>query len=594
MMRDAIARVDREETIALPWLWQSLKRQSRWVIGGLLLGILLGVGLVLLAPPRYEAEAKVLVESSTGVMSSMMGGLATLIGGGNPDVNTQVEILLSRPLLEQVYQAYRSEEPFRDFIKRFDAKQLRNTPIISLSASEATPEKSAELTNLWAERYLAYVQDFYDRNPSTLVAKLSKELEQKKAELQSQSQKMVAFLKQKQMVVPDQEVAKALEKYAELQMEILNQQGKVQALTRQIADLRAELKKQPPYFEAGRNLAIPPEVQQLNSKIAELSIQRRALLEEYLPNTPEVQAIEAQIDQARQEREKLLAKAIDQQFLTLSKQEAVNPVYQGILEALWKAEVERNALQTTLGYLKTRQSEMDGYLQRTPELLAEYADLRRQYEAGLMLWTEKVKAYESARAQQLVGKVSPILLEPATPPERPTAPRPLLYTLMGAVLGLMLGLLTAILRGLRDRRVETRWDLDRLLGVPVLAELSAQPTSEQLQLVLWSLRAWGGGEHWHTVMALPLGNQPQAQKLVELLAAHAPTALLPPTENLPAPTTNGALRVCTPSESSLIDTERLLLVIPKGYRFEESTLLTLQQAQSQIVGAVLVNSEGAR
>lgn len=593
-MRDAIARVDQEETIALPWLWLSLKRQSRWVIGGLLLGILLGVGLVLLAPPRYEAEAKVLVEPPTGVMSSMRGGLATLIGGGNPDVNTQVEILRSRPLLEQVYQAYRSEEPFRDFIKRFDTKQLRNTPIISLSASEATPEKSAKLTNLWVERYLAYVQDFYDRNPSTLVAKLSTELQQKEAELQAQSQKMVAFLKKKQMVVPDKEIAKALEKYADLQMEILNQQGKVQALTRQIADLRAELKKQPPYFEAGRNLAIPPEVQQLNSKIAELSIQRRALLEEYLPNTPEVQAIEAQIEQARQEREKLLAKAIDQQFLTLSKQEAVNPVYQGILEALWKAEVERNALQATLGYLKTRQSEMDRYLQRTPELLAEYADLRRQYEAGITLWTEKVKAYESARAQQLVGKVSPILLEPATPPERPTAPRPVLYTLTSATLGLMLGLLTAILIGLRDRRVETRWDLDRLLGVPVLAELSAQPTSEQLRLILWSLRAWGGGEHWYTVMALPLGNQPQAQKLVELLADHAPTASSPSNENLPAPTTNGVLRVRTPSESSLMDAERLLLVIPKGYRFEESTLLTLQQAQSQIVGAVLVNSEEAR
>lgn len=592
-MRDTGTRLNQEETIALPWLWHHLKRQARWIIGGFSVGVLLGVAFVMLTPPRYEAQAKILVESPSGVMASM-GGLATLIGGGNPDVNTQVEILLSRPLLEQLHQTHHPDEPIRAFLKRFRATQVRNTPLISVYATDETAEKSAQLTNLWVEHYLTYVRNFYDKNPSTLVEKLNKELQQQEEQLHAISQKMVAFLKQKKLVVPDQEVAKALEKYADLQIDQLNQQGRVQALTRQIADLRAELKKQPLYYEAGRNLAIPPEVQELNTKLAELEIQKRALLEEYLPTAPEVQTVEAQIQQARQERERLLAKAIDQQFVMLSKQETVNPIYQGILETLWKAEVERNALQTTLTYLRDRQTEMERRLQQAPDVLAEYANLRRQYEAGITVWTEKIKAYENARAQQLVGKVSPVLLEPAIPPERPSAPRPVLYTLLGAMMGLMVGLLTAIGMALRSRSVENRWDIERLLGVPVLAELKGSPSAEQLQMILWGLRAWGGGERWHTVMVLPMGAHPQIQQFVDALSEHTSTPVSSAHENLPAPTANGVLNIRTPVQGSLTDADRLLLIIPKGFHFEEGMLLTLQQAQAQIVGVVLINVEGSR
>ncbi len=587
-MREAPAYT--EDTIALPWLWQALRRQFRWIAGGFALGVLLGVAVILLTPPRYEGQAKILVESPTGMIASL-GGLAMLTGGGgNPDVNTQIEILLSRPLLEQIRQQYAPDEPFREFEKRFRAAQVRNTPIISAYAADETAEKSAQLTNLWIQQYLAYVRNFYDTNPSTLVEKLERELQHQEEKLNALSQKMTAFLKQKRMVVPDQEIAKALEQYADLQMQMLDQQGKVQAFTRQIADLRAELKKQPVYYEAARNLAIPPEVQQLNTKLAELEIQKRALLEEYLPNAPEVQAVEAQIQQARQEREKLLANAVNQQFLTLSKQETVNPIYQGILEALWKAEVERSALEATLGYLRTRQSEMERRLHQAPDLLAEYATLRRQYETGITLWTEKIKAYENARAQQLVGKISPVLLEPATPPERASAPRPVLSLGLGAVLGLMLGLFAAFGAALRDRRVENRWDLERLLGIPALAEWEALPSQEQLQLVWWSLRAWGGGAEWHRVMALPLGAQ--AHKVAELLANHAPSPAPEPAETLPAPASNGVLQVRTPAHSAITDADRLLLIVSRGYPFDEAMLTSLRHAQSQIVGAILIRAEG--
>ncbi len=585
------AWTEKEETVSLAWLAQSLKIQARWVLAGFLLGILLGVLFVLLTPKQYEAQAKLEVESPGNIGS--LGGLSALIGGGSPNANAQIEVLLSRPVLERVHQAFSNDEPYEQFAKRFRASVVRNTSLIEVSAKADTPERAAELTNFWVETYLTQVQDLYTRNPSLLVQKLSEELDQQEQAVRQASQKIVAFLKQKQLVAPDKELEKAIEKYATLQSQLLEQQGRIQALTRQIADLKANLQQVPQYYEALRTLAIPPEVQELNRRLAELEIERRAKLEVYQPTAPEVQLVEAQIAQAREEREKLLANAIEAQFLTLSRQQTVNPIYQGMLETLWKAEVERNALQTTTKLLEQKIAEMDARFQGTPELIAEYGDLKRQYESALVLWTEKVKAYEQARAQQLVGRVMPIVIESATPPERPVAPRPVLYTAVTTMLGTLIGLIVAIGRAFRDRRVRSRWDVERLLGVPVLAELPANASPQQAQFVVWALRAWGGGEAWHTALALPMGDTPSATNTAHALAQLCEQAETPEEnlqETLPAPVMNGVLRVkvANTDESLPTEAERLLLIIPRGYEFDERLLLTLQQAQPQIVGAILV------
>lgn len=593
---------DRESAVPIGWVWHSLIVHKRWVMIGFVVGLLLGILWVMLAPKRYQAEAKLEVESAGGVPTSL-GGLSALIGGGSPNANAQVEILLSRPVLEQVQQKVALSEPYEQFAKRFKAEPVKNTSLIQVSALAETPERSAELANLWTETYLAHVRDLYARNPSILVSKLEDELNQQERAIHQISQRLVAFLKQKQLVVPDKEMEKAIENYVALQTQLLEQQGQVQALARQIADLQANLQQVPEYYEAGRNLAIPPEVQAISTRIAELEIERRAKLEEFQPTAPEVQLIEAQIAQAREEREKILRNAIDSQFAVLSRQQAVNPLYQGMLEALWKAKVEKNAREVTAGLLAKQVGELETRFRRMPELLAEYGDLRRQYETAVVLWTEKIKAYEQARAQQLMGKVLPIVIEPAAPPVRPISPRPVLYTTATTAAGVLFGILMALAFAFRDRRVRTRWDVERLLGVPVLAELPSNPSPQQVQFVMWALRAWGGGTVWHTVLALPMEGAPTAvdtaYALTRLMPAHE--ALPSPSqENLPVPSQNGVFQVKVASHSeegkaSLADAERLLLIIPKGHTFDERLLLTLQQAQPQIVGAVLVDAqEGSR
>ena len=586
---------ERQEVVSVQWLAHALRRQWKWVAAGIALGVALALGIVLFGERRYEAEAKILVETPTGMGLGGGSGLAALVGGGSPDLNTQAEVLTARPLLEKVQQDAGIDEPYRDFAKRFRATPVRNTNIVEIKASDSTAEGAQRLAQLWAQNYLEHVRALYEQNPTALVEKLSRELENQEQRLQTLSQRLTAFLKRRQMVAPETELTKAVEKYADLLEQARNLEAQRLALERQIDALQKELQRQPRFYEATRNLAIPPEVQQLNTKIAELEIQRSGLLQEFQPSAPEVKILEEQIAQAKREREQILARAVDQQFLTLAKQEAVNPVYQDLLKGLLEAQSNLQATEASLAVVGRQQAQFEQLFRQTPDTMAEYTALMRQYNAALTIWTEKVRAYEQARAQQLIGKLSPILLQPPALPDRPVFPRPVLTTGLGVVLGLMLGIFLALAAAFRNRALASRWEVERLLGAPVLLEARGALPPAQVQLLGWQLRALGGGEVWHSAAVMPL--TPHAKPLAQQLAGAFQHATVHEVEaNLPAvPSTNGALTLLTasPDAPAVPDAERLILVAPKGYTLDEATHRMLQQTGDRLVGVILIEEERA-
>jgi succinoglycan biosynthesis transport protein ExoP len=586
---------ERQEVVSVQWLAHALRRQWKWVATGVALGVALALGIVLFGERRYEAEAKILVETPTGMGLGGGSGLAALAGSASPELNTQAEVLTARPLLEKVQQEARIDEPYRDFAKRFRATPVRNTNIVEIKASDSTAEGAQRLAQLWAQNYLEYVRTLYEQNPSTLIQKLSRELDNQEQRLQTLSQRLTAFLKRRQMVAPEQELTKAVEKYADLLEQARNLEAQRLALERQIDAIQNELQRQPRFYEATRNLAIPPEVQALNTKIADLEIQRSGLLQEFQPNAPEVKILEEQIAQAKREREQILARAVDQQFLTLSKEEAVNPVYQDLLKGLLGAKSQLQATDATRAVLQRQQAQFERLFRQTPDTMAEYTALMRQYNAALTIWTEKVRAYEQARAQQLIGKLSPILLQPPALPDRPVFPRPVLTTGLGVVLGLMLGIFLALAAAFRNCALANRWEVERLLGAPVLLEARGALPPAQVQLLGWQLRALGGGEVWHSAAVMPL--TPHAKPLAQQLAGAFQHAAVHEAEsNLPAmPSTNGALTLMTasPDAPAVPDAERLILVAPKGYTLDEATHRMLQQTGDRLVGVILIEEERA-
>ncbi|HEU4709064.1 MAG TPA: hypothetical protein VFS17_07105, partial [Methylophilaceae bacterium] len=86
------------------------------------------------------------------------------------------------------------------------------------------------------------------------------------------------------------------------------------------------------------------------------------------------------------------------------------------------------------------------------------------------------------------------VLSPAEPPLDPTAPLPVLYTMIAAVLGTFIGIGMAFLMEMLDRRIRTIEDVEIGMGLPVLAVINRQPR--------------GLRRMWSRVNLLPRPNRP--------------------------------------------------------------------------------------
>ncbi|WP_147942603.1 MULTISPECIES: YveK family protein [Microbispora] len=88
------------------------------------------------------------------------------------------------------------------------------------------------------------------------------------------------------------------------------------------------------------------------------------------------------------------------------------------------------------------------------------------------------------------------VISPARPPARPSYPSPPLFLGSGLFLGVLAGAGAAFCRDRLDTRIRTCADIERLCGLPLLAELPARPSSAALdEMAAAVATSLGGGPH---------------------------------------------------------------------------------------------------
>lgn len=569
----------------------------------ILLGGAAGFVLVRLTPPLYEAKARLLLETP-GAMATNQ--LSMLIGSGSPDISTQLEVLNTRKMLEQVQTDLGYNETYKDFRDRFHFGQARSSNIIEIAAQENDPKKAATLANAVMQSYLRFTQALYQQNPTSIAGKLEQEIRLQERRMKELDNKMVQFLKDRNLTLPDKEFQNFLDRYSKLIERAAELRATQEGLAKEIGGLRAQLLKQPELQTVSRTFSVPANVQYLSQRIAELEIERSKVLSQFQPNEPEVLSVEKQLQSAQAELNKAIREQAGEQYALLSKQEAPNPIQQGLLESLLKAETAQITNQGVLDYVQGEVNKIASTLQGAPDALSEFQALARQQAASQMVWGEKIKAYEQARAQQIVGRVNPIPVENAVPPEKPIAPRPLLMTALGLVLGALLGVVAAFWREGTDARIRDRWSAEKLVGAPVLVELPSHGVNPtQLQPLIYAFKALGGGSEWREAAVVPLQPSEQlAQWADQLQDVFAPLNGFekPAEENLPALTgknePNGVFHIVSADLSgentlpAVISADRFILIVTAGTKLNDFHRQTIQWLHPRLLGVILIKRGG--
>jgi len=548
-----------------------LLSRRKWLMAVVLAGCVLIAALYnSLAAPVYEGRAELLVSSEQAArpsilaaapVLSLLGEPSSLLGGA--DLATQVQIINSRPCLEQAYGLARHRPALLQRVQTqgLSDEDLQAVPQI-LDLLPDVPAPSA-----WAEEHQALLDTLLvsaiedsqvievrcesknralapDFVNALALAYLGRSLADEQAAARRSREYVQQELTDTEQGLEDAEErlrrfgettgTVALEAAAQQQIGLLarldEQAAVAEANTEAQAALQDELLGQLSTQEE-RVIATTvttrnPEMVNLQNQLAAAEAERVSLLEEYTEQSSPVRQATAKVNELRRH----LAQTAEE--VVGSREEILNPIAQDIIKQIGLARGEHLAASESLRVIRGAIRRVEAQLSEMPA--EQLALLRLQREVQLLekiylALKEKEQEYEIAEKTKMPASS---LIEHAILADEPIRPKRVLNLAAAVVAGILLGLLLVAVAEHLDETFSEPMNVAHTLGLPVLAVLGGaawrRVTStgvaetgsarEALEAILRHMRLGAeGGDGPNVALLVPAGESDDARSVAEAL-----------------------------------------------------------------------------
>ncbi|MDP3652889.1 MAG: Wzz/FepE/Etk N-terminal domain-containing protein [Rhodoferax sp.] len=473
--------------------------KHRWL--GMLIAwlvMVIGVAIVLLVPDKYEATARIFVDTQS-ILKPLMSGLAV-----QPNVDQQVVMLsrtlISRPNVEKLIrmadldlksQSKAAQEALVDeLMKTLEIKNVGRDNLYVLSYRDTSPEKAKKvvqsLVSIFVESSLGDTRNdsntarrFIDEQIKTYVGKL----EEAEARL-------------KDFKVKNIEIQNA---------DGIDMAGQLGAISSQLDQARLDLRE----AENARDAA----KRQLDAeKSQNTDITSRSLLQESAAviSTPE---IDGRIEVQKRNLDMLLQRFTEQhpdvastkrlieeletlrrkELQELRKTAMANPpavsnnslAYQELNRLLATSEVQVASLRARVGEYAARFNRARELMKTAPQIEAEFAQMNRDYDINKKNYNDLVARRESAALsgdlESAAGVADFRLIDPPRASPKPVAPNRLLLMPVALLVALGAGLSTALLASHMHAVFFDARSLRDVVGLPLLGVVALVMDSEAAQ-----------------------------------------------------------------------------------------------------------------
>jgi polysaccharide biosynthesis transport protein len=446
-------------------------RKHQWLIATFLLTVVTVVTIASFKmKPVYVAAARVEVDKESQNTLPFQGVNYDEYVDLDNYVETQVKILQSETLALQTIrelnlgqypefggpsgplaQAHGGAEArpaiLGAFLGRLTVKRVPNSRLVEVQFESGDPELAARVANGHVHNYIE--QNFRSKYDATTQASgfLSQELEELRIKVEKSEDARVAYERQNQIWQIDEKQNITTQTLGDLNKAVTEAQTSLaasEALYRMATSGNVDL------LPEVRN---SPVIQDLTRRKSTLDDSYTEALEQYGPNFPKVQRIAEQ----KKEVEAELARA--QNIMVGSIEEDYNTARQhfGLLqEALERQKTESNELA---------------------EKLVQYHILEHDAESNKQLYDGLLQKLKEAGITAGLRSSNIRVVDPALVPTAPAGPQRAKNILMSILVGLVGGIGLALFREYLDNTVKSPDDVESLVGLPSLAVVPAQPSS---------------------------------------------------------------------------------------------------------------------
>ena len=478
---------------------------------------LIGWAVVFALPDRYAADARVFVDTRTGLKPALQG--LTIDQNVDAQINYVRQSLLEGPQLEQIATETGVLPPtVKDERARAKILESLSDRIVLgvFSAGNQGDERSTagtiytfhytdgdrvrslrvveSLLNTFVEQILGGKRESSQHAQQFLETQI-KDYEQR---LSTAEDRLAAFKKKNVGLMPSDQGGY----FAQLQKEV-DAAKKAESDLSVAMSRRDELAKQlhsdSVVSAAGGSAAGGGRGaggSDTLSRIQETQAKLDELLLKYTDRHPDVIATRATLAELKQRRATELANLQRGDASAIASSGAGNnPVYQSMQLELNKVDVEIAALRRELAQHQGTVADLRQRLNSAPQVEAEYQQLNRDYDVNKAQYTALLESYQKARLGERADNAGSVRFEIVLPPTSPLVPAwPKRTLLLGLIWLAALGVGAAIAYGLHTVKpiLSSVRAVNELTVFPVLGVVSAAfPTAQRKKMLrhVWRLSA---------------------------------------------------------------------------------------------------------
>jgi uncharacterized protein involved in exopolysaccharide biosynthesis len=436
-------------------------RKHQWLITFVfLLVTLTGAVWTFRQMPIFQATATIMIEPEAPKIVNIPE--VQPVGASSPwdpaYYATQHEVIKSQPVLDKVIEQLSLKtrlpglaevrEPHRVVQGMLTVEPRKGTRLVMINAEHPDPALAAEVANATAHAYVKYNLGLKVTGAHDALSWLTEEagrlrtkVEESSMALQNYRVKEGILGLQEQRQITAQKIMDFNKAHLDAQAQRLTIEAKLHKLT--------EIAKDPVGAQTIYSVADSVLVGKLKAEAVELDLEKAKLLKVYGPKHPEIVKITARIEEVRRK--------LDAEIQTML--EAVGTEF----------KVAKAREETLLNNVRSLSREGQDVSEKEIKLLT----LQREVETNQQLYDAVLKRLKETGVTGSLETNNVRVVEEASVPEAPVKPRKMRQLMMSAVAGLVLALGLALGIEYFDTSLRTPDDVERELGLPVVAIIPA-------------------------------------------------------------------------------------------------------------------------
>ncbi len=464
-----------------------------------------------LLPRVYVASSTVFVERQIPPFAATEGRSFGVLDRKEV-LNSEVEFITSRAVAETVADQLLAEQArsgkrisiFRSFRDRFrgfmeslglvdlvhderegtigfvqskiEAEPALQSNVIRISITASDPQFAANVVNAVTNTYLAERLQLLKR--PGLDEFYQEHIERSRRALDDLEERSRLLKESAGIVSVNEEIALKLEELSNLDTQLAEVMSEESELRERAASLREQLRDEPQTITALRTVQQNPTVLELQQKLVDLELQKAQELNRFEPGSPPILDIENSIRRIEESISGEPAKVLQSETTSHSS------IHAGLRTELYKTEADYTAKQASEITLRSRIGALKAELQELSPRALELNRLSGSIDSAERIYYNYIEKREEARIEERTdpSTTNVRLVQEAAVPSKPLYSRLTLISLGGAM-GLLLGFGLAFAIEFFDHSLATREDIERYLGLPLLASL---PESETIRVPLLS------------------------------------------------------------------------------------------------------------